>query len=405
MKLWKNACLVLVSLLYWACSDSGVNADGEKSSTQKYFFLSPNVHQLCDSVDERISKEGVRTRLSPGGKYTLVAFNDSLDVEPLLFIDGVKCCENGCRGTRNGDSLQFSFSCKLDEPMYAILSLKDLNGDFIKNPFHNVLLEGMGVYSDHLSLNLIVAGSFDSTADGETIDSLAKKIGQSIQEIFEVHVDTVYVSYANEHPKVGHLYPMDSVVFVQSLDDVNNLSYPWNNYKKDSSFDIVLVDKFLGGSHIGQAKMFFTQLNVYMAVIAVAFRNPFDSLQNSNVIQQIVAHEFGHVLGLDHTTLTWNDVQNGDYSRLEDGLEDTPYCQYLMDRNKERIKSLKKENAFFYDDVIKYFSSLPDDLGSDEALKSVCPDYLNIMYGVGSGRESSPMQRAIVKKNLTLIPH
>ena len=98
-------------------------------------------------------------------------------------------------------------------------------------------------------------------------------------------------------------------------------------------------------------------------------------------------------------------MQNGDYSRLEDGLEDTPYCQYLMDRNKERIKSLKKENAFFYDDVIKYFSSLPDDLGSDEALKSVCPDYLNIMYGVGSGRESSPMQRAIVKKNLTLIPH
>ena len=323
----------------------------------------------------------------------------------MLFVDSIECCEEGCSGKHEGDSLRFDFSCVLDRPAYAILSLKDKNGDYLTNSFHRVRLDGIGIYPDHLSLNVIVAGAFDSTVDGEIVDTLAKKIGQSIQEIFEVHVDTVYVSYANEHPKVGHLYPKDSVVFVQSLDDVNNLSYPWNNYKKDCSFDIVLVDKFLGGSRVGQAKAFFTQLNLYMAVIAVAFRNPFDSLQNSSVIQQIAAHEFGHVLGLDHTTLTWYDVQDGDYSRLEDGLEDTPYCQYLMDRNKERIKSLKKENAFFYDDVIKYFSSLPDDIGSDVAQKSVCPDYLNIMYGVGIGRESSPMQRAIVKKNLTLIPH
>lgn len=379
-----------------------MNAESIRLLREPKFYLLSNVGRVSDSIDANISL-GVGARLSPGGHYSFFVKTDLRVGDPVLFIDGARCCDGGCRGVCEGDSLRFDFSCNLYRPTYVTLLLK--NEDVLQSSFHHVRLDGSGTYPDHLSLNVIVAGAFDSTADGETIDTLAKKIGQSIQEIFEVHVDTVYVSYANEHPKVGHLYPMDSVVFVQSLDDVNNLSYPWNNYKKDSSFDIVLIDKFLGGSHIGQAKMFFTQLNVYMAVIAVAFRNPFDSLQNSNVIQQIVAHEFGHVLGLDHTTLTWNDVQNGDYSRLEDGLEDTPYCQYLMDRNKERIKSLKKENAFFYDDVIKYFSSLPDDLGSDEALKSVCPDYLNIMYGVGSGRESSPMQRAIVKKNLTLIPH
>lgn len=38
MKFWKHACFVLVSLLYWACSESGVDAEGRNPSVQGHFF-------------------------------------------------------------------------------------------------------------------------------------------------------------------------------------------------------------------------------------------------------------------------------------------------------------------------------------------------------------------------------
>lgn len=38
MKLWKNTCLILVSLLYWACSESGVDAEGRNPSAKGHFF-------------------------------------------------------------------------------------------------------------------------------------------------------------------------------------------------------------------------------------------------------------------------------------------------------------------------------------------------------------------------------
>ena len=403
--LFKLSFAILVFVLCWACSDSGVNADGEKSSTQKYFFLSPNVHQLCDSVDERISKEGVRTRLSPDGKYTLVAFNDSLDVEPLLFIDGVKCCENGCRGTRNGDSLQFSFSCKLDEPMYAILSLKDLNGDFIKNPFHNVLLEGMGVYSDHLSLNLIVAGSFDSTADGKTIDSLVQRTGRSLQALYDVQVDSIYISYAEKHPLVGNLYKKKSFLVVDGIPDVDNLSEPWNDPGKDNAFDVVLVNGFTDASMVGCAKTFFWQGFSKMNVVIVSLNGRDGSPRRAKGIQNTIIHEMGHFFGLSHTTLTMDDLFKwGDFSVFDDGLEDTPYCKKMIEND---IKELKSRGLIEPDYSITF-------LNDDNV--SGCPDEFNIMYSYADEasywgaradvyRESSPMQRAIVKKNLTLIPH
>ncbi|MBO4783947.1 MAG: hypothetical protein J5521_04320, partial [Lachnospiraceae bacterium] len=324
---------------------------------------------------------------------------------PLLFIDGVKCCENGCRGTRNGDSLQFSFSCKLDEPMQAILSLKDLNGDFIKSPFQNVLLEGMGVYSDHLSLNLIVAGSFDSTADGKTIDSLAQRTGRSLQAIYDVQVDSIYISYAEKHPLVGNLYKKKSFLIVDGISDVDNLSEPWNDPGKDNAFDVVLVNGFTDASMEGCAKTFFWQGFSKMNVVIVSLNDGDGSPRRAKGIQNTIIHEMGHFFGLSHTTLTLSDILMWkDYSVVEDGLEDTPYCKEMVEND---IKELKSRGLIEPGYSIAF-------LNDDDVLG--CPDEFNIMYSYADEtsywgaradvyRESSPMQRAIVKKNLTLIPH
>ena len=394
-----------------ACTEYGVeNHDGE-NSTKGYFILYPNTHQLSDSIDERISKEGVRTRLSPGGHYSLFAKIDSLDVVPILFISGAKCCENGCLGINEGDNFKFDFSCLLDEPSYAILSLKDQNHNTLKASVSHVRLDGEGIYSDYLSLNIVVAGAFDSTADGQFIDSLANGIGQRLQQIYDVHVDTVYISYAINHPSAGRMFAKDSFLFVGSSYVVNLLREPWNDSEKDKAFDVVLVDR-VNRDVVGYAYNFFFQESLNLEVSVVSFRRLDGIPYFSQTIQNISVHELGHVLGLNHTTLTMKDFLDwGDYSIFEDGLEDTPYCQEKSDQYREELEKSVLKKSSLNNDIFSYmaFPKVMNKLDTLTVLSPDCSDYFNIMSPWGIFEkvvyESSPMQRAIVKKNLTLIPH
>ena len=398
MNIIKIYCFFLIMILLGACTESSVDedvGDDVQFSYDAKFFLTPNLGGIRESIDVNI-KNGVGVRLSPGGRYSLYAKIDSIDVEPLLFIDGAKCCDCGCRGIHEGNHLQFDFFCNVDKPTLVTLSLKSENEEILETSFHHVRLDGEGVYSDHLSLNLIVVGALGGFSDGETIDTLAKNIGQFVQEIFEVKVDTVYVSFANEHPKVGYLYPKDSALFIQSHEDVFDLSEPWNVPEKDNAFDIVLVKDFFNGSTTGQSRPFFMPVSFGVSLVVVSFRN----IKN---VQKTVAHELGHVLGLEHTTLTKNDLlRSGDYSLLDDGLDDTPNCQYIMDN-----LLMKQGRILFYSfrnqEGIRNetnFDTLNDDYDAKYCLANIM-----FPYGNMGGRESSPMQRTIVKKNLTLIPH
>lgn len=393
-----------------ACTEYGVENHDEDQSFKGYFILYPNAHQLSDSLDERITREGVRTRLSPGGHYSLFAKIDSIDVEPVLFVDSIKCCEGGCSGKHEGDDFRFDFSCMLNEPSYAILSLKDQNHNNLKATISRVLLDGEGVYSDHLSLNFIVAGAFDSTADGESIDSLAKGIAQYIQDIYNIQIDTSYISYAYEHPSVGYMFSKNPTLFVDSLYVVNSLREPWGDLEKDNAFDIVLVDR-VDSTVVGYAYNYFFQGALNLEVSVVSFRGLDGSLYNSQTIKNTSAHELGHVLGLNHTTLTMKDFLDwGDYSIYEDGLDDTPYCPKYTNLYQDSLKRRGLMKMYSDDDRYSYmeYQNVEKKWDTLYVPLSECLDYFNIMYpvmGVNGIRESSPMQRAIVKKNLTLIPH
>ena len=409
----KLAIITLTSLLYLACTESSVDVEDEVKETiptiEGNFSLTPNVGGLRESVDVHINT-GIWAKLSPGGRYSLYAKTDSLEVESFLFVDGVKCCEGGCRGVRDGDSLRYDFSCKVDEPTRVVLSLKNKNGKVLSNSFHHVRLDGEGIYSDHLSLNLIVAGAFDSTADGVIIDILSGKIGLSVQKIFDAWVDTVYVSYAKDHPIVGSLYLNNSVLYDAVIDDFNDLRDSWYESGRNTAFNIVLVDGVRGDLG-GIGRFYFDTDLAKKDVLLVSFRNSDRMLVDSKIIQMVVAHELGHVLGVVHTTLTKDDLlMEGDYSLYEDGLVDTPYCQDIVDENKEILKfqALKKQQ---YRDVLALYQvkqNKPEVV--DSVYERICPDVLNIMYpyyecSFQNDRVASPMQRAIVKKNLTLIPH
>jgi hypothetical protein len=113
---------------------------------------------------------------------------------------------------------------------------------------------------------------------------------------------------------------------------------------------------------------------------------------HSDEIIYTAIHESGHFFGLRHTTATTSDLHTGsDLSNLEDGFEDTPFCEKTI-----LGKTLGKGSDAWLP-VFRLFASA----------SVSCPDETNIMYPLSSELEQSfsSEQLKTIRKNLTLIKH
>jgi len=126
-------------------------------------------------------------------------------------------------------------------------------------------------------------------------------------------------------------------------------------------------------------------------------------------IIETAVHETGHYFGLRHTTSTKVDMQHvkngvdyGDYSNIEDGLDDTPFCSELF-----KSGLLKSSNSVKSDIVFPqwkyglYQRSLGD-------VTAKCPDADNIMFPTAVSNRSlkfSDQQLELIRKSLMIFPH
>lgn len=393
---------LMVGVCVYACGNYGMESDEKhkENNRQTVRMIFPNSPTYSDSVDARLAY-GIGVRLSPGGHYILTFEQDSLSEIPQLYFENFDCCENGCEGRRDSVFVQYEFSCNVSRPIGATMKLKNKDARNPVQGIRHVKLDGIGEYSGGISLNVIFTGGLDSTQDGILIDSLPRKIGAAVQEILDVEVDSVYVSYAWEHPTQGHLFSRENIYRANSLMEYRVLTETWNDVERDRAFGILLVNDF-EDSHLGATTTFFGPLKNEKCLAGVSMRFPSGSRMTSLGVTTTAVHELGHYLGLRHTTLSLNDLlTTNDFSVFEDGIEDTDYCSKILDENRKSLDSIQHEGLTL--DMMDGFQRLEGSWGT--GILYDCPDSYNIMFHQIGGWKSTKGQQDIVQKNLTLIPH
>jgi hypothetical protein len=142
-------------------------------------------------------------------------------------------------------------------------------------------------------------------------------------------------------------------------------------------------------------------------------------LLSSYNITMTAIHETGHFFGLRHTSVTRRDLNQyveyedgtkvmiGDYSNIEDGLTDTPFCENVL-RNGYYKNSVDEELEGFPAGI--YVKESRESLAkSNPASIEACADLDNIMFPVTvddyENATFTEQQMEIIRSSLMIFPH
>lgn len=418
---------ILWAVFFASCSES-VSADGSvllppDSSRPIVHKLYPNDMAKNDSAAANLAR-GIALVVHPGGAYTLSFDIDSTQPAPELQLFRTYDLNNsknqvGSRRVRTlmptivGNRYVYSFVCE-ENKMSIWFTTLGLDGKYYEGEVNNISFTGVGSYSDHFSINLIVVGSMEKTLDGKSIDELSSYMLKTFREkYYGVTIDTLYVRYAHNHPTLGAYYPADQPwVAGASSEDlfVSELS-GWPEEGLSNALNIMLVHSIKNEDVMGYARLFSGTLgagNQSSVVIGeyVKKKNGYELLSSYNIVMTAV-HETGHFFGLRHTSTTrrdlglFDDTEDdgyiGDLSNVEDGLTDTPFCDYIL------RSGLYKSGESTGDYALERGSYV-----SKSGIHS-CPDLDNIMFPVtldDVGEVSfSKQQMEIIRSSLMIFPH
>jgi len=424
---WAFLC-IFCAIFFTSCSES-VDADWHvtlqpDSSRPIVHKLYPNDMAKNDSAAVNLAR-GIALVVHPGASYTLSFDIDSTQPAPELQLFrtyDLKNSKNHVGSVRVrtlsptvvGNRYEYSFTCEENKMSIWFTSL-GVDGQYYEGNVNNIHLKGEGIYDDTLTINLIVVGSMVNTLDGKNIDELASYMLKLFREkYYGITIDTLYVRYAHNHPTLGSYYPADQpwVAGVSSEDLFVSELAGWPEEGLRNALNIVLVHSIKNEDVMGYARLFSGNLgagNLSSVVIGeyVKKSDGYDLLSSYNIVMTAI-HETGHFFGLRHTSTTRRDLglldklekdddNIEDLSNIEDGLTDTPFCEYIF--RSGLYKSGESAGGY----ALERGSYL-----SKSGIHA-CPDQNNIMFPVtldDAGTVSfSKQQMEIIRSSLMIFPH
>lgn len=410
-----------LSTLFLGCADEESAADILSPDQYPTFTLFPNDQAQNDSAAANLA-HGITMIVHPKATYQL-----SFDIDPnyeapeLQLFRILVNTTNSTMHFKQVRSLEpkvvagryvYEFICEESAATQWGTTLA-LDGDYYPGKVSNVKLTGEGAYSDHFSINLIVVGNVEEEIEDFTLEELASNMLTSFRKYYKsVTIDTLYLRHANEHPTLGKNYPKDEP-WISQYDENMMLSELGGWPGSENALDIVLVHYINASGILGYSDLFSGNMGSgygSTVLLGAHYITPYgkeEAVPMSDIVETAL-HETGHFFGLRHTTATTadiyktnNDMDISDYSNLEDGIEDTPYCP-----EAQMAGFFKKAASDTQHPGLQYRIKLFEKAGTFNIRD--CPDASNMMFPTALENMElsfSKQQLEIIRKNLMIYPH
>ena len=419
----KKICVLffLVAIQFFAGCAEDDSEDFTLYPNNKYLVhkIFPNDYAKNDSASANLV-HGIKLFVHPKATYQL-----SFDIDPNFeapTLQLFRLFESKDKTTLQASKVRtlepviengryvYSFLCEENTSATWATSLV-LDEDYYPGRVTNIRFTGDGAYSDHFSINMILVGNIEQEIEGYTINDLASSLLQEFRKHYSsVTIDTIYINRAEKHPIWGSKYPSNEPWLAGYSSDDYFLSELGGWPGLENALDIVFVHYINQEGVLGYSNLFSGNLGKGVGstvVLATHVKAPYgEEAVSLKDIVETTLHETGHFFGLRHTTTTTADLENitfgydfGDYSNIEDGLEDTPHC------NKRSLTSLLKVGKT---DIGVPMQRIYVSGNSSSFDYSSCPDADNYMFPTtvkGKVLKFSDQQLDIIRKNLMIFPH